>query len=146
MRHLSLVMLAVAFLAADEPAAEAKKELARLQGEWVMAALEVEGQAVPDEKIRDTTLTIKGDKYTVLTRGKKHEVSITLDPSRKPKAIDMAFPDGPNLPKIGKGIYKLEGDTLVICRAQSTDAPRPDQFGTWPNTGLYLVTWKRKAP
>jgi uncharacterized protein (TIGR03067 family) len=144
-KHLSL-LLSVSLLSAAEPAKDAKKELERLQGEWVMAALEVEGQQVPEAKIQGTTLTVKGDKYIVTTGGKKHEVTIALDPTKDPKAINMAFPDGPNLPKIGKAIYKLEGDTFILCRTQSTEGDRPAQFGTWPNTGLFMVTWKRKTP
>jgi uncharacterized protein (TIGR03067 family) len=144
-RRLLLVLPAVLLLAAG-PADEAKKDLEKLQGEWVMAALEVDGQPVPEEKLQGTTLTIKGDRYVVAVKDAKHEVTIKLDPAQKPKAIDMAFPDGANLPKIGKGIYKLEGDTFVLCRSQSTDGDRPTEFGTWPNTGYFLVTWKRKGP
>jgi hypothetical protein len=39
----------------------------------------------------------------------------------------------------------VEGDTFVLCRSQSTDGARPTEFGTWPDTGYFLVTWKRKA-
>jgi len=145
MKHL-LFLLPSAFLVVAEPTNEAKKELERLQGEWVMAALEVDGQQIPEEKIRGTTLTIKGNKYTVTVKETKHEVTIQLDPAQKPKAIDMSFPDGTNLPKVGKGIYKLDGDTFMLCRAQSPEGARPTEFGTWPNTGYFLVTWKRKAP
>jgi uncharacterized protein (TIGR03067 family) len=111
-----------------------------------MAALEVDGKPVPEEKLQGTRLTIRGDKYIVTVKDTKHEVTIKLDPAQKPKAIDMLFPDGTNLPKVGKGIYKLDGETFVLCRAQSTDGARPTEFGTWPNTGYFLVTWKRKAP
>jgi len=133
------------FFLAAEPADEAKKDLEKLQGEWVMAALEVNGQPVPETKIQGTTLTVKGDKYTTHVKDTKHEVTIKLDPSQKPRAIDMIFPDGTNLPKIGKGIYKMDADTFVICRAQSTDGARPTDFATTPNTGYFVVTWKRKA-
>jgi uncharacterized protein (TIGR03067 family) len=144
-RVLSLILPAALLLAA-EPADDAKKELEKLQGEWVMAALEVDGKAVPEEKLRDTTLTIKDDKYIVTVKETKHEVTFKLDPSQKPKAIDMSFPDGANLAKVGKGIYKIDGDTFVMCRAQMPDQARPTEFGTWPNTGYFLVTWKRKSP
>src|SRR5437016_7033833 len=114
-KHLLLLALPVALLTAAGPADEAKKDLDKLQGEWVMAALEVDGKPVPEEKLRGTTLTIKGDKYITSVKDTKHEVTIKLDPSQKPKAIDMSFPDGTNAPKVGKGIYKVDGDTFVLC-------------------------------
>jgi uncharacterized protein (TIGR03067 family) len=141
-----LSVVSAALLIGALPADEAKKDLDKLQGEWVMAALEVDGKPVPEEKLQGTRLTIRGDKYIVTVKDTKHEVTIKLDPAQKPKAIDMLFPDGTNLPKVGKGIYKLDGETFVLCRAQSTDGARPTEFGTWPNTGYFLVTWKRKAP
>ena len=145
MKRVSLLFVsAVVFLAA-EPADEAKKDLVKLQGDWVMASLEVDGKQVPADKLEGTVLTIKGDKYIVKVKDMKHEVTITLDAKQKPKHIDMAFPDGPNAPKIGKGIYKIENDTFVLCRAQATDGERPAQFGTWPNTGVFMVTWQRKG-
>jgi uncharacterized protein (TIGR03067 family) len=144
MKSRCFFLLPFVLLIAAKPADEAKKDLDKLQGEWVMAALEVEGKPVPEEKIQGTTLLIKGDKYIVSVKDKKHEVTITLDPSKDPKHVDMAFPDGTNAPKIGKGIYKFDGEKFILCRAQSTDGERPTQFGTFDNTGLFQVTWERK--
>lgn len=135
-----LCMLALT-LNFDPPAA--KKDLDQIQGTWTMEALEVEGKLVPAEKLRGTTLVIKGDQYTTVVKDKKHTVKIELDPAQKPKAIDMHFPDGPDLPKLSKGIYEIDGDTLRICRAQATGQERPRQFVTETNTGLFIVTWKR---
>jgi uncharacterized protein (TIGR03067 family) len=145
MRRILYFALPVLFLVAAKPADEAKKDLEKLQGEWFMAELEIDGKPVPDAKIADTTLTIKGEKYIVSVKDKKHEVTITLDPAKDPKTIDMAFSDGTDAPKVGKGIYKLDGDTFVVVRAQATDSERPTSFGTWPNSGCFMVTWKRKA-
>jgi len=37
-----------------------------------------------------------------------------------------------------------QGDTLKVCRGLRPEQERPTQFGTWPNTNLFLVTWKRQ--
>lgn len=145
MKRFGLLLLVPAvILIAAEPSDDAKKELEKLQGEWVMAGLEVNGKPVLPEKLQGTILTIKGDKYIVKVKDTKREVTIALDPAQKPKAIDMAFPDGPNAPKVGKGIYKIDGDKFILCRAQDTEGERPTQFGTWPDTGVFMVTWERK--
>jgi uncharacterized protein (TIGR03067 family) len=146
MRRIFCCALPVLLLVAAKPADDAKKDLEKLQGEWIMTELEIDGKPVPGDKIEGTTLTIKGDKYIVSVKDKKHEVTITLDPSKDPKAIDMAFTDGTDAPKVGKGIYKLDSDTLILVRAQATDSERPTSFGTWPNSGCFMVTWKRKTP
>jgi uncharacterized protein (TIGR03067 family) len=140
------VLMAGLCVAADKPKADAKKELEALQGTWVMAELEVNGERVPDEKIKGTTLTVRGDKYIVKVKGKAHETTIKLDPSQKPRAIDMYFPDGPELPRLSKGVYELDGDTFKLCRNQATGEDRPVQIGSWPGTNLFVVTWKRQKP
>ena len=145
-RTVVVVLLAGLLIATDKPKDEAKKDLDRLQGTWVMAELEVEGKVVPEEKLKGTTLTIKGDKYIVKVKDRAHETTFKLDPSQKPKAIDMYFSAGTDAPKLSKGIYEVDGDTLKLCRHQAPGKDRPVQFGTWPNTGLFLVTWKRQQP
>jgi uncharacterized protein (TIGR03067 family) len=140
------IVLGLTLLASAEPTAEAKKELERLQGTWVMSALEVNGVAVPEAKIQGTTLVIKGDKYIVQVKDTKHETTIEVDPSKKPKAIDMYFPDGTNAPKLSKGVYELDGDTFTLCRHQMPGEDRPTQIGSWPDTNLFVVTWKRQKP
>jgi uncharacterized protein (TIGR03067 family) len=122
----------------------AKKDLAALQGKWVMVALEVDGKLVPEDKIKDTFLIIKDNTYTTEVKGKSHETTFTLDPAKKPKAIDMVFTEGDKKDRVLRGIYMIEGDTLKVCRGLQPDQERPTEFGTWPNTNLFLVTWKRQ--
>ena len=147
MPRRTLAAVGIILLASAAPAGdEARKDLDKLQGEWVMAALEVDGKQVPEEKLRGTTLTIKGDKYIVKVKDTSHEVTFKLDPSQDPRAIDMFLPNGTDAPKLSPGIYRIDGDTFQLCRAQAAEQPRPRDFGTWPNTGVFLVTWKRTAP
>jgi uncharacterized protein (TIGR03067 family) len=137
---MNLALIAFLFFVADEP----KTDLDRLQGTWVMASLEVDGKLVPEEKIKGTTLTIKGDKYIVKVKDKTHEVSFKLDAKQNPRHMDMYFPDGKDAPKLAKGIYELKGDTLRICRAQPTGEDRPRDFVTEGVAGRFIVTWKKQ--
>jgi uncharacterized protein (TIGR03067 family) len=137
------VLLLALTLPADQPKDVAKKDLEKLQGTWILSELEINGERIPDEKIKGTTLTIKGARYTVKVKDRSHAVTIKLDPTRKPKAIDMYFPDGPELPKLAKGIYEIDGDTFRLCRHQAAGEARPREFVTQANTGLFIVVWKR---
>jgi len=148
MKHLLLVLSIMGLVAPDELRDDdaAKKDLEKVQGTWTMAALEVDGKPVPEEKLKSSMLTIKGDKYIIKIKDETHETIIKLDPTKKPKEIDMTFTEGANKDKVLKGIYELDGDKFKICRALLPDKDRPTEFGTWPDTGVFLVTWKRQAP
>ena len=139
-RQLLMVLVVSCPCALAEPP---KKDHDLLQGRWVMAALEVNGKLVPEERLRDAFLEIKGDKYITTTKNRSIETRFTLDPSKKPKTIDMVFTDGEKKGKVHKGIYELTGDTLKICRGLEANQERPTELATWPGTNVFLVTWKR---
>jgi uncharacterized protein (TIGR03067 family) len=136
--------LACLLLAQTDAQEAAKKDLERLQGTWVMTALEVDGKDVGLEKIQGTTLTIKGDKYSVKAKDNVNGCVIRLDPKKDPPAIDMIFMQPGAGDKTHKGIYKIEGDTFRICRGLGAEQERPGQLATWPNTGYFVVTWKKQ--
>lgn len=122
----------------------AKKDLERLQGSWTMHALEINGKSVT--KIQDTNLTIKKNEYTTMVRKKEQPgLKFKLDPSKNPKWIDMTQPQPDGTEKVLKGIYKIEDDTFVICRGTAPEHERPNQFATWPDTGYFVVTWKKQV-
>ena len=146
MKARSLLVLAgFVLLVAAEPARDAAAvDLKKLQGTWRMDELEINGQQVPEEKRKDTILVIKDDKYIIKIKDKTYETTFKLDPSKDPKEIDMFFPDGPNAPKVSKGIYRLDGDTFQLCRAQAPGEDRPRDFVTTADSGLFVVVWKRQ--
>jgi uncharacterized protein (TIGR03067 family) len=121
----------------------AKVEVEKLQGYWVMAALEIDGVSVGAERIKSATLEVRGDRYLAKSGKAMREVRFKLDPSKKPKEIDLFFPDPPNADKVHRGIYSIEGDTFKLCKAQAADRPRPTEFVTRADTGNFVVTWKR---
>jgi uncharacterized protein (TIGR03067 family) len=158
-RRFALIASALAFIACGaastqesasaqtEPKAQnekAAKDLAKLQGQWIIAALEVNGADVPAEKLEGTVLTIKDDRYAVKTKDQTISCKITLDPAKDPKEIDMLFLDGANKDQTQKGIYRFAGETFQMVRGLSPEQNRPRDFATWPDTNYFLVTWKKK--
>lgn len=141
-RCLVPFVMVLAFQGQDDDAK--KKELKALEGNWVMHALEIDGKEVGLDQLKDTTLTVKGSDYVVKIKEQSLECSIQLDPSKSPKHIDMTFREKGSADKVHKGIYELKEDTLKISRGVTPQHERPTLFATWPNTGYFVVTWKKK--
>ena len=144
MRSFSLIALLglVLPLAADPTKELTDQE--KVQGEWVMVGLEVREESVPAGKLAGTTLVIKKDKYTTVVKKKEYSVTFTLDPKQDPKHIDMMIPDDSGTPQLSKGVYKIEGDKLIICRGQAPGGERPRSFVSSAKDDAFVVTWERK--
>ena len=53
---------------------------------------------------------------------------LPLEQEQDPKHIDMYIPDEFGVPQLAQGIYKIEGDKLVICRGQAPSGSAPDNL------------------
>ena len=138
-----LIVFALAQPAAEE---QAKKDLERMQGTWIIQALEINGKNVAINQLEGTVLTVKGDEYRTKIKDKElFGFRLKLDPSKTPKALDMIQkgPDGAD--KVIKGIYTFENDTFKMCRGIAPEQDRPNQFATWPDTNYFVVTWKKQG-
>jgi uncharacterized protein (TIGR03067 family) len=136
-----LPCVVVFLIVAATPARDPKKELEKFQGEWTGVSLEENGKKFPDEHVKKFKLTIKGEKWTVQIGDRElGEATFKIDPSKSPKRIDMTFKvEGEDLDS--QGIYKVEGDTLTLCRARGK-AERPKEFKCRDNQDN-LEVWKR---
>jgi len=121
-----------------------KKELDKIQGEWTIHSLEVNGADVPVEKLDGTTLTVKGDSYVVKVKDRTFTCQVTLRPDRDPRELDILYLDGDKKDQTGKGIYQIDGEKLKICRGLNPDQDRPRDFATLAGTGVFCVVWKKK--
>jgi uncharacterized protein (TIGR03067 family) len=118
----------------DKGKGKSDKQL--LQGKWEAVAAEKGGEKIPEEILKAIKLEVKGDKIFAEIVGENKEVPYKIDPTKKPKAIDLTI-DGKDF----KGIYQLDKDTLKVCTALDENAARPKEFKAEEQT--LLVTFKR---
>jgi uncharacterized protein (TIGR03067 family) len=122
-----------------------REELARFEGSWRFDSVELEGKAEAIEAFKGIRLVLKGDHFTMAIPNASHEGTYTVDPTARPKTIDVTFTDGPEKGKTSYGIYELEGDTYKVCIGL-TGKPRPTEFASKPGSGHVLEVLKREKP
>jgi uncharacterized protein (TIGR03067 family) len=139
--RLFLALTVGLLLAAD--ADDAKKELEKLAGTWDVVSVERDGKAMPADKVKGSTLTIKGDKYVVKLGDMTIEGIYKVDPAQKPKAIDATRTNGDDKGKTLLGIFTLEGDDLKMCFNGPSNKDRPKEFNAKSGSGSALYVFKR---
>jgi uncharacterized protein (TIGR03067 family) len=149
-RYIVTALVGGLLLAADAPTEDAaKKDREALQGAWRPVSSEMGGKDQTAEA-KEHLLVFEGDSFTV-KKGDEVRVKGTfkLDPSKKPKAIDMTITESRRDQDKGKemhGIYELGKDTLKWCTAEPGGKDRPKEFATKEGTRLMLVTLKKEKP
>lgn len=125
-------------------AADAPNDKKGFQGTWILIAGEAEGKPLTKKELKDGTLEIKGDNYTVTLADKKTvKGTQKLDPTKQPKTIDITDASGPNKGKTFLGIYELKGDKFRVVFA-AAGKPRPTKFATAADSGQWMHVWKRE--
>jgi uncharacterized protein (TIGR03067 family) len=122
-----LLLLAAGGLGAADPK---KTDKDKIQGLWKLV------QELKDDKeydINETSfdffhLRFKGDKVTVELKDSKEEATYKLDPSKKPRRIDLKPTTGEYKGKTLLGIYELDGDKLKLYAANEPGDDRPTEF------------------
>jgi uncharacterized protein (TIGR03067 family) len=116
-----------------------------MNGTWLPSAAEFAGEKYPDEVRKSIKLVIDDRKYTVTVGKELDKGTVKLDPSKKPKEMDIIGTEGPNKGKTILAIYEKTDDTLRVCYDLSGKA-RPTEFKTTKGTQLFLVTYNREKP
>ncbi len=134
---------------ADDPAPSrqaAKDDLKKFQGTWECVSMEREGDEIPADHLKGTSVVYEDDLATLYRDGDLFRRSIiTLDPSKSPKRINTWDLAGPYADDSVPGIYEIDGDTLKLCFSRPKVA-RPTEFTTKKEPGFLYVVYKRKKP
>ncbi|HVS33990.1 MAG TPA: TIGR03067 domain-containing protein [Gemmataceae bacterium] len=127
--------------AADAKDDAVKKDMDALQGKWQITALTRDGKDA--EVSKDAVRIVKDNKYTVNPNPNTTiEGTFKIDPTTKPKSIDITQTNGPNAGKTSLGVYDLDGDTLKICWAPP-GKDRPTDFKSAEGSGVLLAVHKK---
>ncbi len=139
MRHAILVVLLTGTCLTAQPADEAvKKEMKLFQGKWeALSAQAFDGKPPTDVELQLMSLIIEGDKFTMKTGSLDVKATFTVDPTKKPKQIDVYFGEGKD--NVMRGIYEVKGDTRKSCFAEP-GKNRPDKFRK--EKGFLTLEWR----
>jgi uncharacterized protein (TIGR03067 family) len=120
-----------------------KKEMTQLEGEWSMVSGEADGMAMPKEIVTGGKRVAKDGETTITIGGQVYfKAKFSIDPTKKPKAIDYMMTEGPTKGKTHLGIYDLDGDTVKFCFA-APGKDRPTEFTAKEGSQRTMSVWKR---
>ena len=118
-------------------------ELERLQGNWNIIFLEVEGMTPAPNVYAGSTIEVKGNRFTTRAMGAVYSGTLELDAEKVPNEFRMKFTEGPEKGNTNNGIYELEGDRWRFC-VNMKGGPAPTEFATSPGSGRALETLNRE--
>jgi len=137
-----LIVLSTTLLLAADPGDDVRNELKALQGKWKTVAVEALGKTFPKDSVPDFTFVVASDGKSTGKRPKgEFRFTMTVNPTKKPKAIENLHETGDQKGKKQYGIYKLEGDKFTVCmtRPGSAEGDRPKDFATKDTTNVVFV-------
>ena len=124
-----------------------KDDLKKLEGNWQMAEMELEGS--PSDRAAKMKVVIDDGKFTFYYDDREVASDrVSLDSSADPRTIDLKGIRGSGAGRIKLGVYRLsdDGNKLEICLSQAGDK-RPSKFTTKPGVGkgsiLYVLERKK---
>jgi uncharacterized protein (TIGR03067 family) len=116
-----------------------------LAGNWNILSMTDDGEVLAPDLIR--AKFAENGRVQIGTRnvaiispngGERRLSAIRLDPSKTPSAVDVTT----QFDEVLKGIYKFDGDQLVVCLAKRDDADRPTSFSAAAGSGDLLFRLK----
>jgi uncharacterized protein (TIGR03067 family) len=130
MSALALLVSAWAPAQADDEAT--RKDLRLLRGTWVPVGLATADGQKPLTATRVEKVVIAGDKWVMHEQGRRYEYSFTVDPTARPKAMEMTGTfDGQASRSLC--IYEVTADRLRFANGAGQ---RPAGFDKLPPGGV----------
>jgi len=144
-RCLAVLMIGL-LVAADDPKDVKKKELEKLQGTWIAATLEYNGNKVLGDTVKELKIVIEGDTMTIKSEAPEVEkygkATLKIDPSTSPKIVDINITKGDEKGTTFEAIYELNKDEWKLC-LKPFSKERPGKIDS-KDDGIVLIVFKRE--
>lgn len=124
-------------LTAEEKNDPVYQQRQKLQGIWEFVSSHADGQPMPKEPL--ARFEFRGISLVMTERGRSLTTQYALDPTKEPKEMKITRSSS----DATTAIYRLDGDSLVVCTNSLPDAPTPTELETKAGDGRLLVTLKR---
>lgn len=144
MKRLAYLPLLGLLLAPNAFADDEDKAIQKIQGTWNVVRYVNDGKEETPSADQPETLIIKGNHYELKRSDGEYRGDLKLDSSAKPAKIDATLFDTKDK-KLGEatGIYKMEGEKLIICWNEIADE-RPKEFASVSGSKVRLITLEKK--
>jgi uncharacterized protein (TIGR03067 family) len=125
----------------QQPAEAPKTDLDRFQGTWNLVAAVQDGNVLPEDKVKQEKIVIKGDTFRFLglaDDATSKAGTIKLDENKTPKEMDTISTEK----EVMLGIYRMDEGGYKVCFAPA-GKPRPTDFRSEAGSGYILQSWAR---
>ena len=113
-----------------------------MQGTWNLVSAMDDGEALPEDKVKQTTIVVQGDTFRFPRLAEDPTAragTFKLDETKNPKEIDSTSTEK----EVALGIYELEANNYKVCFAPA-GKPRPAKFTSERGSGQILQVWERQ--
>jgi uncharacterized protein (TIGR03067 family) len=142
-----LILFVSAVLTADDDKKGAvKTDFHKIAGTWQVVAVEIDGQKMSDADAKKYSVVNGTDgSWSLQEDGKEIDKGTsTIDPTKKPKTIDLTPTTGESKDKVHLAIYELGEKTRKLCIG-GPDKPRPTDFTAKAGSEQILVSLERAS-
>ncbi len=148
--HLGLILTAAlsSLTKAQDEATPVSIDPKRLIGTWEVMAAEERGQRIEEMMLLDQALIFEADgSYRVLVGQTAIESGqFTVDAASNLGWIDLRITRGKDAGKVQRGLFRFEGNRLLLTFYRPGVESRPKDFDTRPETEQFTFWLRRRLP